>query len=638
MCGIVGIVHSASGQVDRSLLQKANDLITHRGPDDEGLFVDDHCGLGMRRLAIIDVAHGQQPITSEDDSAVIVFNGEIYNFQELREELSDYPFKTRSDTEVILALYRKLGPDCIKKLRGMFAIAIWDKKRKRLLLTRDRVGKKPLCYTLQRGALAFASELRSLLVWPGVEKEINPKAIDMFLSLQYIPSPHSIYKGVFKLPPAHMLLFEKGVVRIERYWDLPLGEEPVTKDPVEAQQIIRDKLKEATKMRLISEVPLGAFLSGGIDSSVIVALMAELSEKPVRTFSIGFNEQEFSETHFARQVAERYGTDHQEFIVTPNMADVLPKLAWHYGEPYADASALPSYYVSRETRRHVTVALNGDGGDENFGGYVRYFAMKAARYFDLIPYPMRRAMQWGAEFLPEKNAPVSFLWRAKRFMRSAVFTDLARRHLKMVCFFSEEDKKGLYTKSMLHAMGQDEDRDRADAERYIAAAMERAKGEDFVNRMLYTDFATYLPEDLMTKIDIATMAVSLEGRSPFLDHEFMETVFRMPGEWKLKGLKGHKWILKEAFRDKLPDSIMRRGKMGFGIPIGPWFRGELKDFWHDNVLSSASLSRGYFERDMLRNMWDEHQTGSRDHGYRMWALLMLELWHQQYLPDFKGFD
>jgi len=588
----------------------------------------------MRRLSIIDLATGHQPIASPDGRTHIVFNGEIYNFQELRSELEKdgYPFKTRSDTEVILALYMKFGAACVRRLRGMFAFAVWDQAKGRLFLARDRIGKKPLVYAEGPGFLAFASELRSLLVWPGVRREVDPVAVDLFLSLQYIPSPKTIYKHVRKLPPGHTLVWENGKASVERYWQLPLGEPPVTRDLDEACAMIRDKLRECVKLRMISEVPLGAFLSGGVDSSIIVALMSELSDKPVKTFSIGFKEEAFSELPYAREVAEACGTDHQELIVTADMADVLPKLAWHYGEPYADASALPSYYVARETRRHVTVALNGDGGDENFAGYVRYFAMKAARLFDLAPGPVRAGLRNMAEFLPDKSAPVSFPWKLKRFLRSAVFTDLARRHLKMVCFFSEEDKKGLYTPRMLAALGKE-----PAAERYLAAAFERGKGEDFVNRMLFADMTTYLPEDLMVKMDIATMANSLEGRSPFLDHEFMELVFNFPGDWKLKGLSRHKWILKRAFADKLPKAIQKRGKMGFGIPLGPWFRGQLKDYWREHVLSPEALARGYFEKAALQEIFDEHQSGRRDHGYRMWALLMLELWHRQYMPDFRGF-
>jgi len=640
MCGICGIVYDAAGRVDRERLRAANDLIEHRGPDEEGYYVDDHAGLAMRRLSIIDLATGQQPIANPDGSVHIVFNGEIYNFPELRDELAaaGYPFKTRSDTEVILALYEKMGTDCVRRLRGMFAIAIWDKPRKRLFLARDRIGKKPLVYAEGPGYLAFGSELRTLFTWPGVSGDVDPAAVDLFLSLQYVPSPHTIYRGIRKLPPAHTLVYENGKAVVERYWDLPVDAPMISQDPVEAEELIRLKLREAVKMRMISEVPLGAFLSGGIDSSIIVALMSEVSERPVKTFSIGFEEEEFSELPFAREVAQAYGTDHTEFIVTANMADVLPKLAWHYGEPYADPSALPTYYVSRETRKHVTVALNGDGGDENFAGYIRYFAMKAARYYDAVPYPLRRLLQAGAEFLPEKDAPISTLWKAKRFLRSAVFADMPRRHLKMASFFSDEDKKDLYAPGMRRALGLDAGRVPDAADRYMAAAFDRCRGADFVNRLLYADFASYLPECLMTKVDIASMAVSLEGRSPFLDHEFVETAYRMPGNWKLRGLKGHKWILKRAFQRQLPESISRRGKMGFGIPLGSWFRGRLKDYWREHVLSPEGLSRGHFRPQALREIWDEHQTRRRDHGYRMWALLMLELWHRQCAAGFKGWD
>ncbi|MEK7744125.1 MAG: asparagine synthase (glutamine-hydrolyzing) [Elusimicrobiota bacterium] len=639
MCGICGVVYTDPGKVDSSLLKKANDLLAHRGPDDEGSFADEHAGIAMRRLAIIDLKTGHQPMSSRDGSLHLVFNGEIYNFQELRSALQKdgVSLRTDSDTEVILALYEREGKDCLRRLRGMFAFALWDSRKKRLFVARDRIGKKPLVYAQGNGFFAFASELRSLLVWPGVERAVNGKAVDYLLSLQYIPSPLSIYKGIHKLPPGHFLTFESGRLSVERYWDLPLGQPPSASDPEEASALLREKLTEAVRLRMISDVPLGAFLSGGVDSSIVVALMSRLSEKPVKTFSIGFEEEEFSELPYAREVAKAYGCDHREFIVTAEMAEVLPKLAWHYGEPYADASALPSYYVSRETRRFVTVALNGDGGDENFAGYVRYFAMKAARHFDALPAPARRALRSASELLPDRQAPFSFFWKLKRFLRSTVFTDLAARHLKMVCYFSEEDKKGLYTPAMLREIGEDRGKDRADAERYLDSAFLRAKDEDFVNRLLYADFATYLPECLMTKMDIASMANSLEARSPFLDHEFMELAFRMPGEWKLKGLKGHKWILKKAFLDLLPASIRRRGKMGFGIPLGPWFRGRLKSYWEELVLSPEALGRGYFEPAALKTIWEQHQRGTRDHGYRLWALLMLELWHREYEPGFKGF-
>ena len=637
MCGICGVVYRRPGKVDPAALKRANDLIRHRGPDDEGFFTDEHAGLAMRRLSIIDLSTGHQPMSTADGRYTIVFNGEIYNFQELRPELESagIRFRTRSDTEVILALYEKLGADCVKKLRGMFAFAIWDKQRKRLFLARDRIGKKPLNYALGPDFLAFGSELRCLFEWP-VSREVSAKSIDLYLSLQYIPSPWTVYKTVQKLPPAHTLTYEDGRVTIERYWDLPLGQPAVTNDPEEAKRLLREKFREAVKLRMISDVPLGAFLSGGIDSSLVVATMSELSAQPVKTFSIGFEEQAYSELPYAKELAQRYGCEHREFIVKPEMADVLPKLAWHYGEPYADSSALPSYYVSRETRRFVTVALNGDGGDENFAGYIRYFAMKLARMWDRLPAPLRSAIHATTERFPERNAPVSTLWRAKRFVRSVQNADPAARYLKMIGYFFEEDKQDLYSASMRRALEAREGSEIEGARHYLENAFARARSEDFINQLLYVDVVSYLPECLMAKIDVATMANSLEGRSPFLDHEFMELAYRMPGDWKLKGLGQHKWILKEAFKDKLPESIRKRGKMGFGIPVGPWFRGPLKSFWQDHVLSKRALARDYFEEAGLRRFWDEHQSGKRDHGYRLWALLMLELWHRECLEKPKG--
>ncbi|MBI4371696.1 MAG: asparagine synthase (glutamine-hydrolyzing) [Elusimicrobia bacterium] len=628
MCGICGVVYGDARTPDRAALKAANDLIAHRGPDDEGLLVDGPAGLAMRRLAIIDLSTGHQPLSYDDGRLWIVLNGEIYNYRELRAELEGrgHRFATKTDTEVVLALYRDLGPRCVERLRGMFAFAVWDKPRRRLFIARDRIGKKPLIYAERpAGTLVFASELRCLFALdPSLSRETDPVAVDMYLSLQYIPSPKTVYKSVKKLPPGHTLTWENGRTTVERYWNLPLGKPPITTDVAEAKSLLREKLTESVRLRMISDVPLGAFLSGGLDSSVITALMSGLSSKPVRTFSIGFEEARFSETHYARLVAERWKTDHTEFTVKPEMADVLPRLAWHYGEPYADASALPTYCVARETRKFVTVALNGDGGDENFAGYVRYFAMKAARLADALPGPALRALKAGAELLPEWDAPHGTLWRAKRFLRSAVFNDLPGRHLRMIGYFAEDEKPGLYSPEFMKALGAE----LGSAKGYLAAAFAACEGEDFVNRLLYVDFKTYLPECLMAKVDVATMACSLEGRSPLLDHEFVELAYRLPGDWKLKGLRGHKWIMKEAFGDLLPAPILRRGKMGFGIPLGSWFRGPLKGYWEEHVLSREALGRGWFAEEGLRRLWREHQGGRRDHGYRLWALLMLELWHR----------
>lgn len=634
MCGICGIFNlEKPGPVSGELLKKMNGLLAHRGPDDEGYYCDDRAGLAMRRLSIIDLSSGHQPISNEDGTVWVILNGEIYNFQELRNRLEakGHIFKTKTDTEIVAHLYEDLGTGCVKELRGMFALAIWDKAAKRGMLARDRIGKKPLVYAHAAGRLAFASELRSLLVLDWVSRDMDFSALDLYMSLMYIPSPRTIFKSINKLPPGHVMIMENGGIKIERYWDLPLKARTPPMDFEEAKGEIVERLREAVRLRLISDVPLGAFLSGGIDSSVIVALMSELSEKPVRTFSIGFDEAEFSELRYAREVAKQYGCDHNEFTVKPEMSDVLPKLAWHYGEPYADPSALPSYYVARETRKYVTVALNGDGGDENFAGYKRYAAMKLAAVWDLLPGAVRRAIAAMAGPLPEKTAPSDVVWQAKRFLRAGAEDGLAARHLAMSCFFRDEQKPGLYSGALkkelsgnLHA-----------ALGYFTALFDSAGSVDFINRLLYADFKSYLPECLMAKMDIATMANSLEGRSPLLDHKFVEFVFPLPGEWKLKGLSKTKWIFKEAFKDKLPPLVRNRGKQGFGIPLGPWFRGELKSYWEERCLAPGALNRGYFNEDAVRKFWLEHQSGKRDHGFRLWSFLMLELWHEAYAPGQK---
>ncbi|OGS10419.1 MAG: asparagine synthase (glutamine-hydrolyzing) [Elusimicrobia bacterium RIFOXYA2_FULL_58_8] len=634
MCGICGIYNYGSGlPVTREDLKAVNDRLVHRGPDAEGFYTRENIGLAMRRLSIIDLSTGAQPISNESGSAWIVFNGEIYNFQELRSELLSrgHKFTTKSDTETILHLYEEKGTDFPKYLRGMFAVAIWDVNSRRLVLARDRIGKKPLFYAITPYRLAFASELRALRAVKDLPAEINPAAIDAYLTLQYIPSPLSVFKGISKLEPASVLVFENGRVSVSKYWDLPVGGPKLSgADTGELKERLCAELSEAVRIRLMSEVPLGAFLSGGIDSSIVTALMARHSDVPVKTFSIGFKEEKFSELGYARQVAEMYGTRHTEFVVEAAMSDMLETLAGNYGEPYADPSALPSYFVSRETRRHVTVALNGDGGDEAFGGYLRYAAMKAERLVAGVPSCLKAAALAGIGGFP-KTAPFDFFWRLEKFLKVSLMPDMESRYLSAMSFFNPAEASGLYSTSFLNLLG----RDKGYALRYLSGFFAQTPGDDLVNRLIYTDLRSYLPECLMTKMDIASMANSLEARSPFLDHKVLEFGFSLPGNLKLKGLSGTKWILKETFKDMLPPDIYRRGKMGFGVPLGPWFRGELKDYWAGVCLSHKALRRGYFKSEELFRLWDEHQGGRLDHGYKLWALMMLELWHRQFADDYK---
>lgn len=634
MCGICGIYNYGSGlPAERKALKAMNDLIAHRGPDDEGYYEKGAVGLAMRRLSIIDLSTGHQPISNEDGTVWVVLNGEIYNFQELREGLAarGHVFKTKTDTEVIVHLYEEKGPDFPKELRGMFAVALWDDRRKRLVLARDRIGKKPLFYARTPSLLAFASELRSLLTVDGVSRDLDLRAVDAYLSLQYVPSPLSVFKGINKLEPASVLVMEGGNIKISKYWALPLHEPKLEGYELgELKERLRAELTTATRLRMISDVPLGAFLSGGIDSSVIVALMARSSAAPVKTFAIGFKEEKFSELSYARQVAQMYGTQHTEFTVEARMTDVLDKLVWHYSEPYADSSALPSYFVSRETRKAVTVALNGDGGDECFGGYLRYVAMKADSYWHMIPNPLKRAVLASTHLFP-KRAPYNFFWRAEKFIKASLLENLPLRYMATVSMFGPGEKEGLFTPAYENALG----RDFRYGEQYLSNLFAEAQGQDLIGKMTYVDFRSYLPECLMVKMDIASMANSLETRSPFLDHNVVEFAYKLPGALKLRGLRGTKWILKETFRDMLPPDIYGRGKMGFGIPLGPWFKGELKDYWAGACLSQQALGRGYFNGAHIRRLWDEHQSGRRDHGYKLWTLLMLELWHRQFAPDFK---
>ncbi len=623
MCGIAGKLDTR-GQIPEDLIHRMCETIVHRGPDSRGVHTEEGLALGIQRLAVIDLATGEQPIYNEDRSIVLILNGEIYNYRELRDGLRrrGHRFATETDTEVIVHLYEEQGVDCVDELRGMFAFAIWDRNRRRLMLARDRVGKKPLFYREADGALWFGSEVRSLLEDRAVPREINPEAVDAFLQFQYVPHPVSAFAGISKLPPAHVLTWEQGRVDLRRYWRLSYRDK-IHAEPEALREEIRTQLREAVHLRMRSDVPLGAFLSGGVDSSAVVAAMAMDSAEPIRTFSIGFDVASFDETHYARMVAERYATEHHEFRVEPEALDLLPRMVWHYGEPFADSSAIPSFVLAELTRRHVTVALNGDGGDEAFAGYVRYRAMVTAGRLDRLG-DLRRALAWGADRVGPGRDAGTIRSRAVR-AASALGADPCQRYRDWMSFFRNTEAEAVFTREFSELLGAD-----PLAGRWLADPWNASDATNVVDRLLDVDTNTYLPADLLVKMDIATMAHSLEVRSPFLDHVLLERAAAIPASQKLAGTSG-KHVLKEAVRPWLPDELIDRPKMGFGVPIGAWFRGPLSALPGEILLDPRATARGILRTDRVRGLIEEHRTGVRDHAGKIWALLQLELWMRMFI-------
>ncbi|MDT7604715.1 MAG: hypothetical protein QOF61_2712 [Acidobacteriota bacterium] len=627
MCGITGIVRRGGRSVDEDVLRRMCEAIRHRGPDDDGFYLGESVGLAMRRLAIIDLAHGQQPITNEDRTVWIVFNGEIYNYLDLRDRLEKlgHTFRTDSDTEAIVHAYEQYGADCPRYLRGMFAFAIWDERKEELFLARDRVGKKPVLYSLtSTGQFVFGSEFSALLQHPEVSRDVDETAIHYYLSFMCVPAPLTAYRAIRKLEPGHSLRYTRdGEIKIERYWEPNFNRKEKWSEEEAGERAVA-VLRDAVRVRLMSEVPLGAFLSGGIDSSAVVALMSEESSAPVKTFSIGFDEQDFSELHHARRVAEHVGADHHEFIVRPDAMEVLPTLVEHYGEPYADSSAIPTYYVSRETRRHVTVALNGDGGDECFAGYERYAAMRLAETYRRVPASLREGfIRQAINWLPSSELRRSRVRDIKRFTASASLPSV-ERYLRWVSVFDTEAKDDLYTAEFRARMMPHHAAD------FLSPWFARANGAGVVDAALLADTMTYLPNDLLVKVDIASMANSLEARAPFLDHHVIEFAASLPEELKLRG-RTTKYLLKKVLRKLLPAENLDRRKQGFGVPIGHWFRGEMQPFLRETLLSEKSLRRGLFKPEAVRRLVEEHTTGQRDHAHRLWTLLMLELWFARFI-------
>ena len=626
MCGIAGIVGAERDcRVEESEVRRMCNTIVHRGPDDEGVWVNGHVGLGMRRLSIIDLSSGHQPIHNEDQTIWIVFNGEIYNFLELRPELEKrgHRFYTNTDTEVIVHLYEEYGDDCVKKLRGMFALAIWDKERQRLLLARDRFGKKPLLYAFHKGRLLFGSEIKELLAVAPDLGDVNLQGLLSYFSFGYIPDPQTAFSRIRKLPPGHTLEFAAGHMKTSSYWDLPRFGSRQVRSEEECLEELEHRLGEAVRIRLISDVPLGALLSGGVDSSTVVALMSKYSSGPVKTFTIGFGRKEFSEADHARLVAERFKTEHHELIVEPNFVETLEELTHQLEEPFADASMVPTYYVSRLARKHVTVALAGDGGDELFAGYDRYqLNLRRRQQFGFMPswagriyrkhlFPSLPARTYGRRFLYTMSLPES-----DRYLDEMSFlrTDGRERSLFSRDFLAFADQSPSALVSFRN---------------YLKAA----PAEDSLSQLQYLDIKTYMTGDILTKVDRMSMATSLEVRAPLLDHVFAEWVTGLPPEWKLRAGQ-QKYILKKlAERLGVPRSVIYRPKRGFGIPLVHWFRKELKQNFLGLLSEPRTLQRGYFDAGAVRQLINEHLSGRRDRSSDLWILLVFELWHRNFLEN-----
>jgi asparagine synthase (glutamine-hydrolysing) len=627
MCGIAGFVNR-SGQTDvgasRETLARMCGVIAHRGPDDEGMLVEGAAAIGMRRLSIIDLAGGHQPLSGCDPAISVVFNGEIYNFRELQPKLESrgHRFHTHSDTEAIVHAYEEFGAACVEHLRGMFAFAIWDSRARRLLLARDRAGEKPLYYTLtDDGTLVFGSELKCLLEHACVSREIDADALDAYLTFGYVPDPLSIFRGVCKLPPGHTLTFEDGRIAVSQYWDFtyePVADARAAEDYLEE---LRALLDEAVRAQLIADVPLGAFLSGGVDSSTVVGLMARAIDRPVKTFSIGFDEDSYDELRFARTAAREFGTDHHEFIVTPEICSVVDELVWHFDEPFADSSAIPTYVVSKLAREHVKVVLSGDGGDELFAGYTRYVTDRRRSGFARLPRFVRKnLMQPTARALPHGA------W-GRNFIHDVAF-DALDRYIEDVSVFTRLAKRSLYAEAFRAQLSDWLE----GAPALFHAHAARVSSREPLDALLYLDSKTYLPGDILTKVDRMSMAASLEARVPLLDHKLIEFVTRIPAAHKLKGFET-KHIFKQAVRGLVPDAILDRPKQGFGVPIDQWINERLRERVRGTLLEPRTRQRGLFEPRHVELLLDEHEQGRRNHSHELWSLFMLELWQRTYVDD-----
>jgi asparagine synthase (glutamine-hydrolysing) len=629
MCGITGVVYTdRSHPVDRDLVRRLTTTLSHRGPDADGFFFGEGAALGHRRLSIIDLSTGDQPIYNEDGSMAVVFNGEIYNFQALRSELEacGHRFSTASDTEVILHAWEEYGDDFVRRLRGMFAVAVWDRRRRRLLLARDRVGKKPLYYAHDAERLLFGSELKAVVADPSVKRAISLEAVDEYLTFGAVPAPRTIYQQVHQLPPAHYLIWEAGRARTVEYWDVSYSSEPVRSADAWLEEF-ESIMEEAVRLRLISDVPLGAFLSGGVDSTAVVATMSAASDRPVATTTVTFGERAFNEALHARAVAQALGTDHREVVVAPQALDILPTVVWHLDEPFADSSAIPTYYVARAARERVTVALSGDGGDEVFAGYEWRYGLNLIedRIRRRIPGALRRnalgplAGIWPkADRLPRPLRWKHLLRNLSLEPEAAYFHDMSR--------FTPAEKRDLFSADFRRSLHEH------DSFVGFRTHFDRVRGADHLNRLLYVDLKTWLANDILVKVDRMAMANSLEVRSPLLDHHVIEFAARLPRDMKFRNGTA-KYLLKRYAERRGPASAIHRPKQGFSIPLAEWLRTDLRPLAQDMLLSDRALGRGYFRPEVIQAMWGRHQDRSRDHSRHLWALMALELWHRLFVDQ-----
>ncbi len=621
MCGICGVVSfQPSAPADRSILLRMNASLQHRGPDDEGYYEDDQASLAMRRLSIIDLHTGQQPISNETGDIWVVYNGEIYNFQKIRVALEQrgHIFKTQTDTEVIVHAYEEYGDECVTHFNGMFAIAVWDARKRRLFLARDRLGIKPLYYWCGVDKLVFGSELKALILHPHVPRQVDLAALDLFLTLEYIPAPRTIYEGVFKLLPGHVLVVEEGKLKITQYWDVPY--QPVSQSEAECAEILSGLIKESVRLRLISDVPLGAFLSGGIDSSTIVGFMSQSTNEPVRTFSIGFEDGTYNELPYAEEVAKRFGTKHHVEILKSDHSDLTEQLVSHFDEPFADTSIFPTFLVSKLASREVKVVLSGDGGDELFAGYDTYLAEKVDRYYGRLPRSLRQqVLPKFAGWLPPQSAKKGLINKAKRMVEGGAF-DPSLQHARWMMFLNPAEKNSLYRSDLRAALCDDLMTD------FFHDHFEKASRFDRLAQQQYVDVKTYLADDILTKVDRMSMAVSIEARVPLLDYRIVEFALNLPAPMKLSRSRT-KSILRQAVKHMLPPSILEKPKEGFSIPMKHWLCTSLKPMMLD-LLSKASLEKhGYFDHQVVAGWIQDHLDGRVNHSHRLWALMVFEMWH-----------